>query len=54
MMEQSVSEYQIHLDETRRWAGGLDTVAALIGKQFPRAEPRQRAMTYCSRTQGIR
>jgi SRSO17 transposase len=46
MMEQTESDTQATIEETRRWANGLDTVAALIGKQFLRAEPRQRATAY--------
>lgn len=32
--------------ETFQWANGLHTVTDLIGRRFPRAEPRQRAATY--------
>jgi SRSO17 transposase len=46
MMEQTGSDAQATLAETRRWADGFATVAALMGKQCPRAEPRQRATAY--------
>jgi SRSO17 transposase len=46
MMEQMRREYQATIEQTRLWGEGLATVAARIGKQFPRAEPRRRATAY--------
>jgi SRSO17 transposase len=46
MMEQMRREYQATLQQARLWGEGLAAVAALIGKEFPRAEPRQRATAY--------
>jgi SRSO17 transposase len=46
MMEQVGSDYLATIAETRLWGEGFATVAALIGKEFPRAEPRQRATAY--------
>jgi SRSO17 transposase len=34
------------LNQAHGWAAGLEEVGELIGKRFPRAEPRQRALTY--------
>jgi SRSO17 transposase len=34
------------LDQAHRWAAELEEIGELIGKRFPRAEPRQRALTY--------
>jgi SRSO17 transposase len=34
------------LEQARQWVDGLDEVASLIGRRFPRSEPRQRALTY--------
>ena len=45
-MKQMGRDDQATLDETQGWAEGVATVATLIGKQFPRAEPRQRATAY--------
>jgi hypothetical protein len=45
-MVQTADTYKATVEETRRWASEFDTVAALSGKRFPRAEPRPRAMAY--------
>jgi SRSO17 transposase len=34
------------LDQAHRWAVELGEIGELIGKRFPRAEPRRRALTY--------
>jgi SRSO17 transposase len=46
MMKQMGRDYQATIEETQCWAEGIATVATLIGKRFPRAEPRQRATAY--------
>jgi hypothetical protein len=46
MMKQMGRDDQATIKATQGWADGLATVATLIGKQFPRAEPRQRATAY--------
>lgn len=34
------------LDQAHGWAAELGEIGAVIGKRFPRAEPRHRALTY--------
>jgi SRSO17 transposase len=46
MMEGIEGDCRATRQEAQRWGEGFASVAALIGKQFPRAEPRQRAMAY--------
>jgi SRSO17 transposase len=46
MMEGVGGDCRATRKEAQRWGEGFASVAALIGKQFPRAEPRQRAMAY--------
>jgi SRSO17 transposase len=46
MMERAGDDYQLTVKEARHWANAVDTLAALIGQRFPRAEPRQRAVAY--------
>lgn len=43
-MEQMAQEHTATVEEAQRWARELESLAALMGKRFPRAEPRQRAM----------
>ena len=45
-MERAGDDYQLTVKEARHWAHAVDTLAALIGQRFPRAEPRQRAVAY--------
>lgn len=45
-MKQTSKANKETIDEAKRWAKGLQTVAELIGQRFPRAEPRQRATAY--------
>jgi hypothetical protein len=45
-MEGVGGDYRATLKEAQRWGEGFASVAALLGKQFPRAEPWQRAMAY--------
>jgi SRSO17 transposase len=45
-MEQTVQEHTATVAEAQRWARELDSLGALMGKRFPRAEPRQRVMAY--------
>jgi SRSO17 transposase len=45
-MERVGGGYRATRQETQRWGEGFARVAALLGKQFARAEPRQRAMAY--------
>jgi SRSO17 transposase len=45
-MEQTTKGHAATVAEARRWARELEPLGALMGKRFPRAEPRQRAMAY--------
>jgi SRSO17 transposase len=45
-MAQTPIENEAVLAHARQWADGLDEVATLIGRRFPRSEPRQQALTY--------
>jgi SRSO17 transposase len=45
-MEQMRNAYQGTIEQAGLWGEGIATVAELIGKHFPRAEPRQRAAAY--------
>jgi SRSO17 transposase len=45
-MEQMAEDPTATVAQARQWASALDSLAALIGQRFPRAEPRQRAMAY--------
>jgi SRSO17 transposase len=45
-MESTVQDHTATVAATRRWAGELEPLGALLGKRFSRAEPRQRAMAY--------
>ena len=37
---------EVAVKQAHRWAVELEEIGELIGKRFPRSEPRQRAMTY--------
>jgi hypothetical protein len=39
-------ESEAALAHARQWADGLDAVAPLVGRRFPRSKPRQQALTY--------
>jgi hypothetical protein len=45
-MKQPAQEHTATGAEARQWAGELESLAALMGKRFPRTEPRQRARAY--------
>jgi len=45
-MSQNLSHPSSAVAEAQRWANGLAVVAALIGRRFPRAEPRERVVAY--------
>jgi SRSO17 transposase len=40
------SDSAVAVDQAHRWASELEEIGELMGKRFPRAEPRRRAMTY--------
>jgi hypothetical protein len=45
-MAKAHSESKAGLAQARQWVDGRDEGARLIGRRFPRSEPRQRALTY--------
>jgi SRSO17 transposase len=45
-MKQTAQEHTATVAAARQWAGELESLAALMGKRFPRTEPRQRARAY--------
>ena len=45
-MRQTQIESKAVAEQAQEWAGSLAEVAELIGSRFPRAEPRERALTY--------
>ena len=45
-MEQMAEDPTATVAQARQWASALESLAALIGQRFPRAEPRQRAVAY--------
>src|SRR5262249_18509008 len=46
VMTKAHIESEAVLEQARQWADGLDEVASLIGRRFPRSEPRQQALAY--------
>jgi hypothetical protein len=46
VMPKAHMESETAVAQARQWADGLDAMAPLIGRRFPRSEPRQRALAY--------
>jgi SRSO17 transposase len=45
-MKKEPTESEAAVDQAQQWASGLNEIAALLSQRFPRAEPRERALTY--------
>ena len=45
-MAKATIESEAAVTQAQQWADGLDDVATLIGRRFPRSEPRQHALMY--------
>jgi SRSO17 transposase len=46
VMKAKQTESELAVEQARSWAKESDEIAELIGRRFPRSEPRERAMTY--------
>src|SRR5438105_9378751 len=45
-MKKDRTETETAIEQAEQWADGLAEIATLIASRFPRAEPRERAVTY--------